>query len=150
MIRDVVADAIQNRLNDPRVQPLTSVTRVHVSPDFSVAHVWLSIMTGEPQRKLGFAAIRRARGRIRSLVADALTLRTVPELTFHLDDTLQKAFRTVELIDRAMAELGPRPAEADAAESSPGPRPAVGHDVGRVESATGTDAEELPSASEDR
>lgn len=150
MIRDVVADAIQNRLNDPRVQPLTSVTRVDVSSDLSVAHVWLSIMTQEPQRKLGFAAIRSARGRIRSLVADALTLRSVPELTFHLDDTLQKAFRTVELIDRAMADLGERPEAAGAAEASPEPRAAGGQDADRTGPEARTGAEEPPRASEDR
>lgn len=149
MIRDVVADAIQHRLNDPRVQPLTSVTRVDVSSDLSVAHVWLSIMTGEPQRKLGIAAIRRARGRIRSLVADALTLRNVPEITFHLDDTLQRAFHTVELIDRAMADLGERPA-ADAAETSPESGGADGEDVDRTGPGTCRRADDPPRASEDR
>ena len=44
MIRSIVADAIQNRLNDPRILPLTSITRVAVSDDFSLARIYVSVM----------------------------------------------------------------------------------------------------------
>ena len=44
LIREVVSEAISNRLNDPRVEPLSSVTRVEVTADMEHAKVWVSVM----------------------------------------------------------------------------------------------------------
>lgn len=117
-----MADTIQNRLSDPRIEPLTTVTRVTLSEDLSVAHIYLSVMGTEVRRRLTMAAIQRASGRIRSFVAQGVVLRHVPELVFHLDDSLQRAFQTVQTIDRAMAELEQRAASraAEPPQEQPG------------------------------
>ncbi len=130
VVRDIAADAIQNRLNDPRIEPLTSVTRVEMSPDLSVAHIHLSVLAPPPRQRLTLRAVEGARGRIRALVADGIDLRHAPELHFHLDDSIQRSFETVQVIERAMAEL--RPAQADvpqSAESNDPPGPPDGPDV---------------------
>lgn len=44
VIREVVSDAISTRLNDPRIEPMSSVTRVEVSPDLEHAKVWVSVL----------------------------------------------------------------------------------------------------------
>lgn len=116
LLREIVADVILNRLNDPRIERLTSVTRVEVSPDLASAHVHLSVLASDARRRLCLNAIQGAAGRIRSCVADRAALRQAPELSFHLDDSLQRAFETVEIIDRAMAELKP-PHGPDAADT---------------------------------
>jgi ribosome-binding factor A len=110
LIRTVVAEAIQNRLSDPRILPLTSVTRTEVSADLSVARVHVSVMADERRRELCVRALRHAAGRLRSFVAEAVTLRQVPRLEFHLDDSVQRSFETVETLDRIMTEMGERPA----------------------------------------
>ena len=114
LIRSVVSKAIQTRLNDPRIAALTSITRVDVSADFSVAHVHVSVMANEARQKLCLAALQRSTGRLRAEVGQQIRLRHVPRLDFHLDDSLQRAFETVQVIDEAMAELGePLPWETD-------------------------------------
>lgn len=110
LIRTVVAEAIQNRLSDPRIAPLTSVTRIEVSADLSVARVYVSVLANEPRRQLCVRALRHAAGRLRSFVAEAVTLRQVPRLDFHLDDSVQRSIETVETLDRIMTEMGERPA----------------------------------------
>lgn len=119
LIRSIVADAIQFRLNDPRIEPLTSVLRVDVSADFSVAKVYVSVMAGEARQKLTLDALRGAAGMMRSLVASDVTLRQTPALEFVLDGSLQRGFETVQAIDQAMREL------RDADQPEPAPREIV-------------------------
>jgi ribosome-binding factor A len=115
LVRAILAEAIQNRLSDPRIEPLTSITRVEVSADFSMAHVYVSVMAEQKRRELSLRALRHAAGRLRSLVAQEVTLRQTPQLDFQLDESVQHSFRTVQQLDRLMEELGER------AEPDPGP-----------------------------
>ena len=120
LIRAVVADAIQQRLNDPRIEALTSVTRVEVTPDFSLARVFVSVMAEESRQKLTLSALRHAAGRMRGLVAREVVMRHTPRLEFTLDDSVQRAFETVQVIDEAMGELGEQlPWEADEEDETP-------------------------------
>ena len=109
LIRSIVADAIHARLSDPRIHPITSITRVDVSQDFSVARVFVSVMAPEPRRKLCLEALQNAAGRLRRILGPELSLRKVPALEFKLDDSLRRGTETIETIDRAMLELGEVP-----------------------------------------
>jgi ribosome-binding factor A len=122
LIRTVIADAIQMRLADPRIPTITSITRVVVSDDFSVARIFISVMATEAHRNLCLTALRAANGLLRRMLAPELHLRKIPLLIFELDDSLRKGFETVEVIDAAMRELGEVPeweAEQDVAEEEP-------------------------------
>jgi len=125
LIRTLIADAIQNRLTDPRIPPITSVTRVEVSDDLSIAHVSISVMGREPERRLCLTALRHAAGRLRRGLAPHLRLRQLPRLEFRLDDSLRRSFETVCQIDEAMRELGELPEwereEDEVVEPAPGP-----------------------------
>lgn len=109
LIREIIAEAIQNRLSDPRIPPITSITRIQVSEDFSAACVYVSVMAPEAQRRLCLAALRSASGLLRRLLAPELRLRKVPWLNFRLDDSVRRSFETVTAIDGAMRELGQPP-----------------------------------------
>jgi ribosome-binding factor A len=120
LIRTVIADAIQTRLADPRIPTITSITRVVVSDDFSVARIFVSVMATEAHRNLCLTALRSATGLLRRTLAPELQLRKTPLLLFELDDSLRKGFETVEVIDAAMRELGEAPEwEAENAPQEP-------------------------------
>ncbi|MBI5865046.1 MAG: 30S ribosome-binding factor RbfA [Planctomycetes bacterium] len=121
LIRTVLADALQQKLSDPRIEPMTSITRVEMSPDLSSAHVHVSVMADEPRRKRTLEALQHASGRLRAVLADHLTLRIVPWLTFHLDDSLRRGFETVQTLDRLMQEAGPSGAPGDPGETRDDP-----------------------------
>jgi len=142
VIRGIVARAIQRRLNDPRIEKLTSITRVEVSADLSVARVYVSVLAPEARQKLCVQALRSAAGRLRGLVAEQVVLRQVPRLDFILDDSVQRAFRTVQAIDQAMIELG---------EPAPWERPAAAPpaDASRADSAPPAGDGEQTSAEQD-
>ena len=104
LIRNIIADAIRNRLSDPRIEPLTSITRVDVSPDFGIARVNVSVMATPAKQELCLRALQHAAGRLRGYVAEGLTLRTIPRIVFHLDHSIQRGLETLRVIDTVMAE----------------------------------------------
>ena len=105
LIRGIVAEAISQRLSDPRIEALTSVTRVEVSADMSAARVFVSVLAAEPRRKLCVLALQHAAGRMRSMVAEQTAWRQVPQLHFLLDESLRQSFETVQTLDVIMNEL---------------------------------------------
>jgi len=97
-IREVVSNAIAHKLNDPRVDTMTTVTRVVVSGDVLVAKVFLSVRGGQPAESRTLAALRHAGGYVQRLVARKLSLRQCPQLRFEIDDAFKDVRRTMELM----------------------------------------------------
>ncbi|MCQ2347726.1 MAG: 30S ribosome-binding factor RbfA [Paludibacteraceae bacterium] len=80
---------------------LISVSEVRISPDLSIAHVYVSIF---PQDKVAttMAQIQEDTHKIRFELGnlERHQLRIIPELSFHLDETLDKMERIDELLNR--------------------------------------------------
>lgn len=78
---------------------LISVSEVRISPDLSIAHVYLSIF---PQDKVAFtiAQVQEDTGKIRGELGrlERHQLRFIPELHFHLDETIERMERIDELL----------------------------------------------------
>lgn len=112
VIRRIVAEAIQTQLNDPRIETFTSVTRVDVTEDLSIARVHVSVMANETRRKLTLDALRSCAGRLRRDVRKGLSARQIPMLEFYLDESIQRAAETVDQLDRLMEEQRRHTAES--------------------------------------
>jgi len=110
-IQDIVGEAITRRLNDPRISPLASVTRVEVSGDLQVAKVFVSVLGSPVEGRRTLAGLRHAEGHVQRLLARRLTIRRCPEIRFVLDESLKKAARTMRLIEET---LGPEPVDDSA------------------------------------
>lgn len=87
---------------------LVSVSAVRVSPDLSIARVYLSIFPSEKAQEI-LDNINKQQKTVRYELAQAVkqTLRKCPELHFHLDDSLDY----VENIDRLLGTTSPKPEE---------------------------------------
>jgi ribosome-binding factor A len=108
VVRQVVSDAISNKLSDPRIAPFTSVTRVDVTHDLEYAKVWISVMGSDGEQRRTLAGLRSAGGLVQRMVASDLKIRVCPRLSFHLDESLKKAAEINQLIDESMAEIRQR------------------------------------------
>jgi len=106
LIRAILAREIQTRLSDPRIERFTSITRIEVSSDLSVARVYASVMAPPARQRLCIQALQHAAGKLRAALARQVRMRQIPRLEFILDDSVKQAFQTVQMIDAAMAELG--------------------------------------------
>lgn len=79
---------------------MVSVTEVRLSPDLSIARVFLSIFPDQHATEL-IEAIRERSGVVRYDLGKRLgaQLRRIPELVFHLDTSLEYARRIDQLLD---------------------------------------------------
>lgn len=104
MIRVVVSDAIANKLSDPRIELMSSVTRVEVSGDLEHAKVYVSVMGEEGIRRRTIAGLQSGAGLVQRLVGRELAIRRCPRISFHLDESIKKAAEIVRLIDESLSE----------------------------------------------
>jgi ribosome-binding factor A len=106
VVKELVSDAIANRLNDPRIEGFVSITEVRLPPDLRVADVYLSILSkDEKTAHRTFSAIEHAGSRIQVLLAHGLQSRYCPTLRFHESEKLKKAIETMKIIDEASKDI---------------------------------------------
>jgi ribosome-binding factor A len=100
--RQILAEAIQE-LKDPRVGFVT-VTGVKVSSDLHVAWVYFTSYGDEKARAATRAALRSATGHLRRELGRQVRLKTIPELRFEEDPSLETGARIDELLERVHDE----------------------------------------------
>ena len=113
-----IADAIQRELSelirlemrDPRVTMVT-LTDVEVARDNSHAKVFFTSLGNEAQVESCQHGLQSAAGFLRSQLAHRLTIRTVPQLHFEIDTSIERGVRLSKLIDDAVAEDAMHPEE---------------------------------------
>lgn len=114
-VRAKLARILAEDISDPRID-LVTVTGVELTPDHSYADVYV-IAHGDAERYAeALAGLESAKGRIRSLLARSVRTRTVPELRFHLDESVDEGMR----INEALRNVPPTLEGADeVAEDAP-------------------------------
>src|SRR6476619_3354426 len=103
-IQKELAQIIMRELNDPRLTGMPSITRVKVSPDLSVADVYVTIMGTPGQQTAALNALRHSAGLMRTKLTAAMTLRVAPYLKFHIDANLKKELEMLDLLEKVAAE----------------------------------------------
>ena len=99
-IRKEVSDIILNKINDPRVKGLISVTKVDTSNDLSHCKIDLSVFSGnKEQDQTTFSTIVSMASFIRKELAGRVKLRIVPMLHFRLDEGFDNSEKMNKLID---------------------------------------------------
>ncbi|WP_018704448.1 MULTISPECIES: 30S ribosome-binding factor RbfA [Sporomusaceae] len=86
-IKQEVSQIIQKDIKDPRVGFVT-VTDVEMTKDLRHAKIFLSLMGSDEQKKATWEALNRALGFMRSEIGKRIRLRCTPELSLHLDKSL--------------------------------------------------------------
>jgi ribosome-binding factor A len=114
-IQQELAQIIMRELNDPRLTGMPSITRVKVSPDLSIADVYVTIMGSPGQQTAALNALKHSAGLMRAKLTKQLTLRIAPYLKFHIDENLKKELEVMDLLDQVAkenAEIDRKRAEA--------------------------------------
>jgi ribosome-binding factor A len=91
---------IRSELKDPRVKMVT-LTDVTVSPDFSVCDVYFTLLGASDEVADTARGLNHAAGFLRSELAHRLSTRTIPELRFVHDTSVERGARLSRLIDEA-------------------------------------------------
>ena len=105
-MREVLSGAITSELKDPRVGFVT-VTSVDTAPDLRHARVYVSVLGTDAVRRRSLDGLQSAHGYLQRRVADELHLKHTPTLDFVYDDTLDRAQRIDELLEREAEDVVP-------------------------------------------
>jgi ribosome-binding factor A len=98
VVREVVSSAIASELEDPRIGFVT-VTAVETNPDLRTAKVFVSVLGSDEEQERTLAGLRASHGILQASIGRELRMKRTPTLTFHYDDTAEKAARLEELLD---------------------------------------------------
>src|SRR5215218_781869 len=98
LMREVIGSAIAAELEDPRIGFVT-VTSVDTSPDLRSARVYVSVLGDETERESTLAGLRSSHGVLQSAIARETRIKRTPTLTFHYDESIERAARLSRLLD---------------------------------------------------
>jgi ribosome-binding factor A len=105
-IQRELAELVRLEVRDPRVRMVT-LTGVELSRDKSHAKVFFTVMGSADEVEACAQGLNRAAGFLRSSLAHQLSTRTVPELHFAYDESIERGVRISKLIDDALAPAAP-------------------------------------------
>lgn len=98
-IQRELADLLQFEVKDPRIGMVT-LTEVEVSGDMAHAKIYYSAKAGTAELQKG---LEKSAGFLRSQLGKRMLLRTVPQLHFIYDASIDRGMRLSQLIDEALA-----------------------------------------------
>ncbi len=98
-VQKVLADVIRSEIKDPRINMMTSVVAVEVSPDLKNCKAWISVLGDEKSQKDTLAGLRSAEGFIRNKIAKEINLRNTPLITFVMDQSIAYGVTMSKKID---------------------------------------------------
>lgn len=105
-IQEIVAIAIERQIKDRRLELLT-ITDTRVTGDLHDATVYYTVrgkeIGAEPDYDQAAEALHRARGQLRKIVGDQLSVRFTPTLSFELDTVPESSAHMERLLERARA-----------------------------------------------
>lgn len=98
-----LTDIIRLELKDPRVGLIT-ITDVEVTPDHKHARVFFTLLGDEAAVDQATRGLTHAAGFLRSRLASRFEMRSVPQLAFIHDASVERGSRLSQLIDAAVAD----------------------------------------------
>lgn len=113
LLKEVISEVIRRDMRHPRVAELITVTRVEISRDLRHAKVLISVIGTEHEKAETLKALASGAGFIAVNASRKVVMRYFPELTFKLDDTVDKLMRIEELLEKIKKEQKPRSPETE-------------------------------------
>jgi ribosome-binding factor A len=98
-LKEQIGIVIEGELADPRIG-LCTVSEVVIAPGGKAARILVQVDGDDEEQEATIQGLTAARAYVRSTVRDALGVRHVPELTFHLDSSQQITGRIDQLLGR--------------------------------------------------
>ncbi len=109
--------------HDPRLAGIT-ITGVDITPDLLLARVYFVAAGDDDEGAGALAALSRAKGYLRTQVAERVQLRFAPDLLFRVDTSAEHGRRVDELLDALKESPHPNPlpgaGEGDDGSDEPG------------------------------
>lgn len=99
LIHEEVSELLSRETRDPRLEGVT-ITRVETTSDLRLARIYFTRLGSDEEQKASLEALNSAHGFVRRHLATRLRLRRVPEVIFHLDHTLERTQKVLDLLQQ--------------------------------------------------
>ena len=104
LLKEVLSDVIREEVRNPHISTLVTVTRVEITTDLHYAKVFVSVIGSEQEKQAALAGLQSAAGFIAVHAAKKVVMRYFPELTFRLDDSVEKYAKIEEKLREIQQE----------------------------------------------
>jgi ribosome-binding factor A len=97
-IREEVSSFLSQKVKDPRITGMVTVTAVEVTRDLRTAKVFVSVLGPEADRATTIEGLDSLAGHLRARLGKSLGLRSAPEILFRHDESVARAARIETLL----------------------------------------------------
>ena len=97
-VERIISEVVSYEIQDKRVLGNASVTGIKLSRDFSHCKVYVDIFKDDKKEVLD--GLKNASGFVRHIIAEQLDMRKTPEIVFYYDESIEKAKRIEELLEK--------------------------------------------------
>jgi len=97
MMQRKLAQIIRLEIKDPRLPSFLTISAVQVTKDLGHAKVYFTVLNGDPVQTT--AILNAASSYLRTALARTISTRTVPQLHFIYDESIEYGERLSRLID---------------------------------------------------
>lgn len=101
-MKKLISEIIKRDVKDPRISEMLSITDLSITEDLKTAKVYVSIY-GESDDP-SIEALNRAKGFIRKELGKKMKIRTVPELFFEKDFSIENGIYINKLINQVISQ----------------------------------------------
>lgn len=100
-----LSSIIREDIKDPRINSMTSVVAVEVTPDLKFAKAYISVLGSEEEGEETIKGLKSAEGYIRKQLAQRVNLRNTPKFTFVLDQSIEYGVNMSKKIEEVTKDL---------------------------------------------
>ena len=95
--------------------PLVTVSDVDITPDLKQAHVFVSAIGNDNQRREALELLEQSRVMLQHELSKRVVLKNTPHLNFRLDDSIERGARVITIMDELglVPEKSPREEPTD-------------------------------------
>ncbi len=101
LLKEVISEVIRKEVSNPNVSTFFTITKVEITKDLHYAKVFFSVIGSEEEKQNTLEALQSASGYIAVLASKQIVIRHFPNLTFKLDDSVEKHMK----IDSILKDL---------------------------------------------
>ena len=103
-IQRLLAELLRGEVKDPRISALVTITAVDITRDLAHAQVYVTLLGDETACEETLNALNRSAPFMRRALSQRMRLRSVPELKFVFDASVERGAHVARLIESATRE----------------------------------------------
>ena len=98
LLKEEVSDILRREIKDPRLGFFTIID-AEITSDLQHAKIFVSILGTEEERKQSMDVLKHAQHFVRQEFGKRVRMKTLPDIQFKLDETVDKGVRILELLE---------------------------------------------------